>query len=144
MLNDYGYINVPEHAADNRWMHRPRMDWEKASKRHEKDRLESRIFEGVQSIIQARKRTPHLHASIRSEILETLHPHIFAYVRRHPLGNLLCLYNFTESEQFFRSHWLRDHLIYSPYDMLTETFVDVIADHVNLQPYQTLWLLDKQ
>jgi amylosucrase len=97
----------------------------------------------VQHIVQARKRTPHLHAAIRSEILETGHPHIFAYVRRHPLGNLLCLYNFTESEQFFRSHWLRDHQIDSPFDMLGETFVDVIDSHVRLQPYQSLWLVDK-
>jgi amylosucrase len=144
MLNDYDYVKVAEHAADNRWMHRPRMDWEKASKRHEKGTLESRIFEGVQAIIGARKRTPHLHAGIRSEILETLHPHIFAYVRRHPLGNLLCLYNFTESEQFFRSGWLRDHLIDSPYDMLSENFIDIISDHVRLQPYQALWLLHKE
>jgi amylosucrase len=143
MLNDYDYVKVSEHAADNRWLHRPRMDWDKAAKRHEKGRLESRIFEGVQHIVQARKRTPHLHAAIRSEILETGHPHIFAYVRRHPLGNLLCLYNFTESEQFFRSHWLRDHQIDSPFDMLGETFVDVIDSHVRLQPYQSLWLVDK-
>jgi amylosucrase len=144
MLNDYDYVNVPEHAADNRWLHRPRMDWKKAAKRHEKGSLEARLFQGVQHIVQARKRTPHLHASIRSDILETGHPHVFAYVRRHPLGNLLCLYNFTEGEQFLRSHWLRDHFIDSPFDMLTETFVDVMNDHVKLQPYQSLWLIDKR
>jgi amylosucrase len=143
MLNDYDYINVSEHAADNRWMHRPRMDWKKAANRHEKGSLEARLFEGVQHIVGARKRTPHLHASIRSDILETSHPHVFAYVRRHPLGNLLCLYNFTEGEQFFRSHWLKDHSIESPFDVLSETFVNVLDNHVRLQPYQSLWLIDR-
>jgi amylosucrase len=143
MLNDYDYINVPEHAADNRWLHRPRMDWEKANKRHEKGSLESRVFEGVQQIIQARKRTPQLHAAIRSEILETGHPHIFAYVRKHPLGNLVCLYNFTEGDQWFRASWLRDQDIHSPFDALSQTFVDVLDDHIQLKPYQSVWLLNK-
>jgi amylosucrase len=143
MLNDDAYVNVPEHAADNRWLHRPRMDWAKAGKRHQQGSLEARLFAGVQQIVKARKRTPHLHAGIRSEILETGHPHIFAYVRRHPLGNLLCLYNFTESEQFFRGHWLRDHFIDSPFDTLSETFIDVLDGHIRLQPYQSLWLIDK-
>jgi amylosucrase len=143
VLNDYAYVNISEHAADNRWLHRPRMDWAKAGKRHQQGSLEARIFEGVQQIVEARKRTPHLHAGIRSEILETGHPHIFAYVRKHPLGNLLCLYNFTESEQFFQGHWLRDHFIDSPFDTLSETFINVLDGHLRLQPYQSLWLIDK-
>jgi amylosucrase len=143
MLNDYSYVKVPEHQADNRWLHRPRMDWQNAQKRHQQGTLESRVFGGVQHIIRARKRTPHLHAAIRSEILQTGHPHIFAYVRRHPLGNLLCLYNFTEGDQWFRSHWLTEHGITLPFDALSETFVDVAHNHVQLKPYQSLWLMDK-
>jgi amylosucrase len=143
MLNDYDYINVPEHAADNRWLHRPRMDWQKANKRHDKGALESHIFGGVQQIIGARKRTPQLHAAIRSEILETGHPHIFAYVRRHPLGNLLCLYNFTEGDQWFRSVFLGDNDIESPFDALSQTSLDMVGDHIQLKPYQSLWLLSK-
>lgn len=30
-LNDYSYETTPEHAADNRWVHRPRMDWARAA-----------------------------------------------------------------------------------------------------------------
>ncbi len=142
LLNDYNYVTVAEHAADNRWLHRPRMDWHKASRRREKGTLESRVFEGVQQIIQARKRTPQLHAAIQSEILEG-HPHIFAYVRKHPLGNLLCLYNFTEGVQWCRAQWLRDYKIDAPFDALGQTFIDVVSDHVQLEPYQSLWLLHK-
>jgi amylosucrase len=143
MLNDYGYISVPEHTADNRWLHRPRMDWKKAEKRHEQGTLEARVFEGVQHIIRARKRTPHLHASIRSEILETGHPHVFACVRKHPLGNLLCLYNFTEGDQWFRAQWLRDLEVDTPFDVLGGRVVAVVGDHLQLKPYQSLWLVDR-
>jgi amylosucrase len=143
ILNDYSYSTVPEHAADNRWLHRPRMDWTRAEKRHQQGTLEARVFAGVRHIIQARKRTPHLHASIRSEILETGHPHVFAYVRRHPLGNLLCLYNFTEGMQWFKAQWLRDLELDSPFDMLGQTLIDVVSDHVQLRPYQSLWVVRK-
>ncbi|MGL4608986.1 MAG: amylosucrase [Trueperaceae bacterium] len=143
MLNDYSYKNVPEHAADNRWLHRPRMDWKEATKRNKEGAIEERIFTGVKNIIKARKRTSQLHAGIRSDILDTGHPHVFAYVRKHPLGNLLCLYNFTEGVQWFRSYWLYDQGIFSVYDTLGETFIIVVDDHITLQPYQGLWLVNK-
>jgi amylosucrase len=28
LLNDRSYQDLPEHAHDSRWMHRPRMDWD--------------------------------------------------------------------------------------------------------------------
>ena len=32
-LNDYGYLDNPDHAHDSRWIHRPRMDWDAAAAR---------------------------------------------------------------------------------------------------------------
>ena len=32
MLNDHGYLDDPALAADNRWLHRPAMDWEAAGR----------------------------------------------------------------------------------------------------------------
>ncbi len=29
LTNDYGFVDVAEHAHDNRWLHRPLMDWKK-------------------------------------------------------------------------------------------------------------------
>ena len=31
MLNDRSYLDDPDHAADNRWLHRPKMDWTAAA-----------------------------------------------------------------------------------------------------------------
>ncbi len=33
LLNDASYLGDPHKADDNRWMHRPAMDWEAASRR---------------------------------------------------------------------------------------------------------------
>ena len=29
LLNDYDFTKIPEHKHDNRWLHRPVMDWKK-------------------------------------------------------------------------------------------------------------------
>ena len=77
------------------------MDWEKAELRHEPRSIEARIFHGIREIVRARKRTPHLHSAYTSVILRDGNPHLFAYARPHPLGDLVAIYNFSEHHQQF-------------------------------------------
>ena len=44
MLNDVSYLNNPDLASDNRWMHRPHMDWEKAAKRKQPGKSRAATF----------------------------------------------------------------------------------------------------
>ncbi|MEZ5580397.1 MAG: hypothetical protein R3F40_13870 [Candidatus Competibacteraceae bacterium] len=44
LLNDPHYLDDPNLADDNRWIHRPRMDWNRAGQRHEWQTLTARIF----------------------------------------------------------------------------------------------------
>lgn len=141
LLNDYGYLENPEHAADNRWLHRPHMNWDQVAKRHQFGTVEGRIFNGVLKIIRARRRTPQLHAGYDSEVLDTGHPHIFCHVRRHPLGNLLAVYNFSESMQYLAAEVLYQQQILNPFDQLEQQFVNVISGAVTLAPYERLWLV---
>ena len=62
-LNDYGYLDVPEHAHDSRWIHRPMMDWHIAHYRHSDDGAAGQVFRGVKDILHRRKLTPALHAA---------------------------------------------------------------------------------
>ncbi|MBF0470917.1 MAG: alpha-amylase family protein, partial [Gammaproteobacteria bacterium] len=57
-LNDCSFMSDEAKAGDNRWMHRPRIDWEKAEKRHHHGSVEARIFSGLQRLIGVRKTTP--------------------------------------------------------------------------------------
>ncbi len=143
MLNDKSYLEHPDLALDNRWMHRPHMDWEKASKRTEKDTLEHRLFSGVQHLLQVRKKTPHLHASISSEIVDINHNQVFCYVRKHPLGNLIGLYNFTEKIQYVSDRILLQFGLAQPFDRLESRLVDIIDGHIQLRPYARLWLVNQ-
>ena len=99
LLNDYGYVDDPDHAADNRWLHRPVLDWAAAARRHRPETVEGRIFADLGALIAARRGAPQLGAANPLDIVETGDPGLFALVRRHPAGDLTAIYNFTETER---------------------------------------------
>jgi amylosucrase len=144
MVNDKSFLAQPDLASDNRWMHRPHMDWEKAAERKQEGSLEQRLFTGVKHLLQVRKQTPHLHASVSSEIVDSHHDQVFAYVRRHPLGNFLGLYNFTEKIQYVSDRLLQSFGVNQPLDKLENHLIDVIDGHIQLKPYARLWLVNKE
>jgi amylosucrase len=95
----------------------------------------------VRALIEARKRTPHLHAAIPTHVLEPHHPRVFAFVRPHPLGPLVAVHNFTEDEQFFSRELPRSQGIEEPFDQLGQKPVSVLgASLIRLAPYETFWL----
>ena len=57
MLNDHSYLDVPEHAHDSRWIHRPRMDWQLADTRHDGNSPAAQVFWGTRHILARRRAT---------------------------------------------------------------------------------------
>ena len=143
LLNDYSYSENEQLRGDNRWLHRPHMDWEKARRRHLSGFVEARIFEGVANIIRARKRTPHLHAQYENFVPEAINPHVFVHVRPHPLGNFLGVYNFSEQPQLLDLSELTTYQISQPhpYDQIEQKHVFVESGQLRIPPYGRLWLI---
>jgi amylosucrase len=110
LLNDHGYLENPEMAMDNRWVHRPAMPWPVLAQLERpvsaQDRAQAAMRNGLQQLIEARRRTVALHAGIESRLLECPNAHVFAFDRPHPEGRLLCLFNFSETAQAIPSWWL--------------------------------------
>ncbi len=142
LLNDYGFDHDPEHAADNRWVHRPEMPWEtaNAARAGTAPAHTQQLYSGIKRLIHARKRTPQLHDTLETHILETGNPHVFAYERPHPLGNLVCLYNFSETGQAIPAQLLHERGIGSAVDAITERPLPFWGGMVWLEPYARLWL----
>ena len=63
LRNDDGYARDPLAAADNRWLHRPHMDWDAAARRDDPGTLEGRMFAGLRELVAARRACPALHAA---------------------------------------------------------------------------------
>lgn len=54
--NDYAYLEDAGKNYDNRWMHRPMIDWKKNQKKEIPDSIENRIFTATKSLIALRKK----------------------------------------------------------------------------------------
>jgi amylosucrase len=95
--NDARWADDPLHAADNRWMHRPPMDWAAAGRRHEGTSIEGRLFAGFQAMAETRASLLALRSGTVTQLVESGNPHVLAYARRHPRGvTFLGLANFSD------------------------------------------------
>jgi amylosucrase len=100
LRNDFSYATDSTLAEDNRWMHRPPMDWEAAERRADPTSLEGRVFGWIQRLAQVRKDTLALRTGGELTIVEVDNPAVFAWRRRHPRsGNFVGLANFAETDQ---------------------------------------------
>ncbi|AHY46369.1 Alpha amylase, catalytic domain [Rubrobacter radiotolerans] len=141
LTNDRSYLKDPRKARDNRWMHRPPMDWKKAGRRSDPRGVEGRVFRGVVELVAARKRTPHLNAAAPTHVLETGHPHVLTYIRSHPLGTLVGLHNFTEDTQYMNAGLLRHQGMEEFYDRISASPLRPDwKDDLVLSPYGSLWV----
>ncbi|MBT9247175.1 alpha-amylase [Gemmobacter fulvus] len=141
MLNDHSYLDLPDHAHDSRWLHRPRMDWAAAATRHSADTHAARCFRGVQHILRRRAATPALHGATPTEVLEAPLPGILAVARRAPTGVVLCLFNVTERWQNLPVAWLRDQGVTRFHDALSDAPVTDHDGQIVLPPHARVWLL---
>ncbi|MFS4438448.1 alpha-amylase family glycosyl hydrolase [Paracoccaceae bacterium GXU_MW_L88] len=141
LMNDYGYHDRPDHAHDSRWLHRPAMDWDKAVHAEvNPETPEGRILAGTRHILQRRAAIPGFHGGLPTEILHAPDRAIFAFARRTPTGPTLCLFNFTEDWRSVPGQWLRDHAAQHFYDLLSDAYVTLRDDHLDLPPYGRVWL----
>ncbi len=99
LLNDYSFKDEASLAADNRWIHRPVMDWQKAEERNDWASVTGRIFQGFKQLIEARKRTGAFHARAGAHPVWTHNEHVFGLIRESPRGRVLILGNFSDAAQ---------------------------------------------
>lgn len=140
LLNDYTYRDVPAHAHDSRWIHRPRMDWALAARRHGGDEPTARVWGGVKHILARRRATADLHAAHPTRVLPCGQDAIFAVQRAAPTQPILCLFNFSESWQHVPGAWLRAQGVRLWHDALSESAVTLQEDRLALPPYARVWL----
>ncbi len=140
--NDTSYLADPGLAEDNRWMHRPFMDWERAGRRHLEGSVEGRIFAGLVQMGQARRDLPALRGGGVSEALWTDDPHVFAYHRKHPAsGDFLALANFSDDPQSCHTSVLAAAGVPEPQTALSSDGpVSIAGDRVLLEPWGFVWL----
>ena len=95
MCNDISYLDDPAKVDDNRWMHRPRMDWSVAQCRHVAGTLEARLFAVFAGLGADRAAIGALNASGRFAVLPSPDVHVLCFTRSHPAhGRFTMVANF--------------------------------------------------
>jgi amylosucrase len=143
LINDANWAAEPGHSDDNRWVHRPRMDWDLAEQRHNPASTTGRLFNTITRIGRIRRNLDHLHASFPAEVLELSDEHVLPVLRRHPLGPMLGLYNVSSQWRPWPASRLIDLGLTDPIEALSSAPVRRGDDgNIWLPPYAAWWIVD--
>ena len=145
LFNDMSYLDDPAHAEDNRWAHRPFMDWDLA-KRVETD-VESpagRVNAALRHILTVRAATTQLHASVPSIPVESPEHRLLVLERDHPLGTMVQVYNFTGETVALRHDVLARRLGFDAQELLGGYYWDLRLPRIDFAPYQAAWFVSAE
>jgi amylosucrase len=142
MRSDPRWAQDPAHEQDNRWMHRPLMDWAAAARRRDPGSLEGRVFAAIRGLADARRSLLALRAGGSTEILPTENRSVLAYRRAHPRSApFLSLTNFSDITQAVDAGVIARAGLYQPSHVHSTTGQLVIsAGRLELPPWSFIWL----
>ncbi len=143
--NDYSYLSDSGKDYDNRWMHRPLIDWKKNDLRKKKGTVEHQIYSGTQNLIQIRKKFELFGDFGNIKWLPVHNIHIAGYVRYTAEENIYCLFNFSDKETHLTWYALREKGVKEGQSMLdlwssTSFIVGRDDQYLFMQPYQFMIL----
>jgi len=146
LCNDRSYLDSPELADDNRWVHRPRMDWAAADGRDDPHTVAGRIFGGIRHLGRVRAQLPSLHAAVESQPVDLGHDAILGLLRRHPAGTLLEVFNVSSSWVRLPVHRVEALGLRNPVDHLSGYPAthdhDGFDEAYAMPPYAAWWLAE--
>ena len=142
LLNDPAWADDESRRTDNRWMHRPPMDWAAAERRHVAGSVEAAIWGGLRRLIAARRATRATHAYGAAQPLWTGNDHVYGLLRTFAGVRLLVLANFSADEQWVRAAVVDEHGMQLTASAAEPDGRRLRAEdgHVVLAPYQFLWI----
>jgi amylosucrase len=132
----------PAHAHDNRWMHRPLMDWDAAGRRHDPGSLEGQMFAAIRRLADARRSLLALRAGGSTEILPTENRGVLSYRRAHPRSApFLSLTNFSDVTQSADAGIIARAGLHEPVHVHSSTGrLDIAAGRIELPSWGFAWL----
>ena len=142
--NDYSYLDDPGKSYDNRWMHRPVIDWDQNKRIDTEGSVEARVYGATQRLIAIRNKLPMVADAKNLTWLTPHNIHVAGYLRTLEDRRVYCLFNFTDRHQSLTWFALKEHGPISQrlYDHWSEQEYSLGLDHesMTLAPYQVLIL----
>ena len=98
--NDYSYLNNPAKSYDNRWMHRPVIDWDKNEKIAITGTIEQRIFSLTKQLNNLRKKLSMVADHSNLTWLSPYNIHVAGFLRQQDNKRLFCFFNYKNETAF--------------------------------------------
>jgi amylosucrase len=148
-INDYSYLDNDARARDNRWIHRPRIDWDKVNQRKNHGTVEQRIFDGMRRLISVRKTIPSFADYNNRTLIDVSNEHLFAFIRYDFTSlneNILVIANFDGRPQKLNLNDLGNRGQFETAllrDLASGESPARFGDHLVIPPYQFYWLSNR-
>ena len=141
LINDHSYEADDHLKHDGRWMHRPKMDWDKAARRHRVLKHRGRAsIPACSKFWNAAAPRRTFMPPIRSPILDLGIDGVFAFARKSPVGPLVCLFNFSERWQSIPRAELEAAGVTAWIDQLANVSVILRDGILPFPPQGRIWL----
>jgi amylosucrase len=142
LRSDASWAGDPAHEQDNRWMHRPQMDWHAAARRHDPGSLAGRVFAAIRGLSEARRSLLALRSGGSTDLLPVENRSVLAYRRAHPRSApFLALTNFSDITQAVDAGIIARGGLYEPAHVHSSTGqLSISAGRIELAPWSFLWL----
>lgn len=147
-INDCSYVYDENKVGDSRWMHRPKIDWEKAALRNKIGTPEQLIFSGLKKMIAVRKEIPAFADFNNRELIDVGNPHLFVFSRfnhQQSSDHVLVVGNFDSETQFMDLDMVRKKGFFQVgqiKDLFSGESPAVIDDKIELAPLHFYWLAE--
>ena len=137
--NDYSYLADAGKSYDNRWMHRPIVDWGKNELIYENGTVEQQIFSATQRLLQLRKQLAAIADQSNIQWMSLHNIHVAGFVRANEKQRIYCLFNFSQVPSFltwfaFKEHGHTPSVLLDHYSGLRYT-VGKDHEYLQLDPY---------
>ncbi len=148
VLNDYSYIDDPSKSNDNRWVHRPKIDWERAELRKKQGTVQYRVFSAMKKLIAIRKEISAFADFNNRELLQIDNENLLCFIRfnhQRPSEKVLVVANFDANPQSLNLESLRNtgFNVYGKFvDLYSGIKPEQSDSHITLQGYEFYWLTE--
>lgn len=142
--SDATYLDDPVRRDDNRWMHRPTMDWSTAPRDVDPESVAGRAYAALRDLAVARADQPALSAATATTVLAGSDPRLLTYLRGSAGGGLLlAVVNVGTTPRSLDLATIRATGIRRPVHVhSTLRAVDLTADPIEVPACGFLWIAD--
>lgn len=145
-VNDCSFMQDENKANDNRWLNRPRIDWQKADLHKQHGSVEQKLFDSLQRMIAVRKSVPVFADFNNRELIDTDNEHLFIFIRNHfnqQYEPVLVVCNFDNRPQMLNLSELGNRGLFELgqlRDLATGESPALFKDQLVIPPYRYYWL----